>query len=398
MIREWLKGWTPTMYTGVVLGAAIFFVFFVAVMTRKRSIAVLLTILAGSVGFRVYLMYGNPSLEDTLHPYFFYFRVAVLSMSGLVLLLAVWPWVRRKLFGADTRICKDWFNEKDKLERFRKRLAFETYAVNLDNIKVWRRRKIYVTITAPRYPGEYLLPESFESRLDTLKLDELVDYRQACLIDDPPCPTYINALDKVLDGGTYRGQLNLIQGPVRSGRSLAATLIAASVINNGGKVLFVTAHTERHKLVKGIVPLLADPSPEVLNRQFRSFRFPVNQPVSQMIADASKLLLGVEYDFAFVDNVEDLQNAGGDIPDRLMAGKVWAVSEALKKWSSERGLPLWVAVQGDFTTMELVATADNTFLTSFKEDNGNAKVTLRPLSLRRTAVKAQDIALTLVKS
>lgn len=399
MIFAFVDGWTNEMRLLAGFIAIVIMLFLISVATRKRAIIGLFVILGVALGFRVYLMYGNVALESKLRPSFLYFHIGVLSIIGVILVLAIWPIIKKKFSKHAPRVCKDWAKEKNYIERFRKRLAFETYAVSLENIKVWRRRNIFVTITAPKYPGEYLIPADTEGALDTMSLDELVNYRYLYLIDDVPCPTHIEALDNLLDGGTYRGQLNLIQGPIRSGRSLSATLIASSVINNGGNVLFITAHSERHTLIKGISPLLNDPSPGVLNQRFKTARFAIDQPVGEMFANVDRLLAGITYDFVFVDNIEALQNKKGDIPDRLMHGKVWAIAVSLLRWAKERGLPLWIAVQGDFASGELLKVADNSFLTSFKEqDDGNVRITLRPLLLHRPPAVPQDISLTLVKS
>lgn len=321
------------------LAVLVMLVFIISLLTRKSAIVLLIALLVSAVGFRVYLFKFNHELESQLWPYVLHFWIGVGVAAGLFLFILIWPLFAK--IRRDERICRDWQNEGNVLERFRKRLAYETYARDMNDIRVWRRRNLNVVIRAPKYQGEYVLPPDVEADLDLLTLDEMVSYRQPTIIDEKPVNTGIATLDALLDTGAYKGDLIANYAVAKGGKTTSLLVLIANIVGAGGRVLLVTVEMQRPAVLKALYPYLPEDAP---TDAIMVVRAGVGQGVDTVMTAMDQKVAGRNVDIVLVDGVDLMQTAKG-VPDKHEHDRTWAVLCELKKWAVNLGFPVWVSLQ-----------------------------------------------------
>lgn len=312
---------------------------------------------------------------------------ALLIGAGLVMVIAavafVWLLGRLLKRTKKVRLGADWSNETDPMVRLQKRLAFETGAASLDDIKVWRRRKVNVVIRNNPHAGEYAIPHDVEPDLDVMSLEELGHYEQPTIIDEVPCPTYIEGLDALLDGGTYKGELTIVYGPPKSGRSLAMYIIGANVANNGGVSVFASAHMGRDAILTNLKGFLTIDDPDIIRDRVLNATFESREKVGVAVSKIDTAVRGHSPGVILADDADSLQEDEGRSSD---LGRMDYVMDDLRSWSAGRG-SLWVSVcvgRSSGLPIGVQTVADNVFKVSYDMD---ARIlTFTPIKIRRVNV------------
>ena len=281
------------------------------------------------------------------------------------------------------------------MERFRQRLVFETDAPDLAAVRVWKQRNVNVQIKAPRYPGEYVIPHTVD--LDKITLDALLDYRQSKIVEERPIPLGITELDSLLEGGAYAGEIYIIAGPAKSGRSTMAHLCAASVANRQERVIVAHGAYDRSHLTVAMRPFLKD---DRTIERVRSVHYGISTPVSDVTRLLDRVITGArDIRVVIVDGLEIiLSGAGAETRDdeESLTGQHEVVIQRLRDWAAVHGCVIWATKQSpreDAISMRVQQAVDGHL--NISRDVDAKTLTLTPIKFRRVRVLKQPIAINL---
>lgn len=190
-------------------------------------------------------------------------------------------------------------------------------------------------------------------------------------------PTGIAGLDKMLDGGLYRGRSTFMLGPTGSGKTTLALQFVLEGVRRGEHCLYVSFEENPTQLDSHIRSLGADPAE--LRRSGLHFLYvsPVELQIDSIVARIFDTIEETDVRRLVVDAVGDLLVAATDRP--RLQNYLYALAQHFAVQGVTSLFP-FETVPGEHTRMSPVA--DNILLLGIEVREGQARRTLRIVKAR----------------
>lgn len=200
------------------------------------------------------------------------------------------------------------------------------------------------------------------SLFDTV--EETIDQLNPEVLAETKLPTLISSIDRVLNGGVDRGEINLMMAPPEAGKSIWLVNMAFAGLFQGKDVLFVSCEMSEDKIklrlnsrITGIplydmysfkksqvekMQYFRENSGELKVKQYPTRQATVNDV--RRLLDNLRNVEGFVPDLLVVDYLDDLDSTQHH---ERRYDRLGAITQELRGLAGEYGLYLWSATQGN---------------------------------------------------